>query len=735
MRALLKFIYHSFFVQLFLLHFRKYQILLVFWLILFSIVSGAFMQAFGTHALFLAPEYLGDISILSTAIVGVAFGVFIMSWNITTFILHTKYFTFLAATRNPFVKYCLNNSFLPLAFFGYYLYQAYKYGIQKELMNWGNVTLLAIGFILGFVFIISITLLYFFGADRQIIRKMQSLKNEEEEPIAEEQKRIYWFRAYNYLTTPFKSKPCRSVAHYDPLLIESIFKRHHLTGIILVFVAFVIFIILGFLLDNPFFQLPAAANIILMFALLVAALGGLSYFLQSWSIPFLLVAYLIANYAFQKGIIDPTNKAFGLNYSNKPNWPAYNKDSIESLCKPEAKNKDLKNFIAILEKWRAKQKSNKPKLVIINTSGGGLRSSNFTTQILQQLDTTIPNGLMPKTAIITGASGGMLGATYCREIFRRQQKEEFLQGNPKTFVHNISKDLLNSLTSSLVVRDLIAPAQKFEQSGHKYVKDRAYAFEENLNSNVGGILNGTIGDYYNEEKNAEIPLTIFSSTITRDSRKLILSSQPLSFAMQPWQADSVKYFVAPDAVDYQGLFKNQNPNDLRILTALRMNATFPYALPNVWLPTNPIIDVMDAGLRDNYGTDITLRLITYCKKWILENTSGVVLIQIRDRENDGDWNFPFEISSLNELVTRPMLQLQFNQFKTQQFQQNLQLNEFKQFAGIPIETIAFQYTPTSQKNRASLSFHLTPNEMIDITAATKNEYNTVSMEQLKKALE
>ena len=47
------------------------------------------MKTFGAHSLFLAPEYFGNISPLSTAIVGITSGVFIMSWNITTFILHS----------------------------------------------------------------------------------------------------------------------------------------------------------------------------------------------------------------------------------------------------------------------------------------------------------------------------------------------------------------------------------------------------------------------------------------------------------------------------------------------------------------------------------------------------------------------------------------------------------------------------------------------------------------------
>jgi hypothetical protein len=51
----------------------------------------------------------------------------------------------------------------------------------------------------------------------------------------------------------------------------------------------------------------------------------------------------------------------------------------------------------------------------------------------------------------------------------------------------------------------------------------------------------------------------------------------------------------PDVIDFTSFFEKQDPYNLRILTALRMNATFPIVLPNVWLPSDPVIDVMDAG--------------------------------------------------------------------------------------------------------------------------------------------
>ena len=104
MKQVLRNIYYSFPVQLFILHFRKVQVLLLFWYFLGSTFNSGFMKTYGADGLFFSPEYLGNVNIWSGAIVGVALGVFIMSWNITTFILHSKRCRFLATTTQPFLK-------------------------------------------------------------------------------------------------------------------------------------------------------------------------------------------------------------------------------------------------------------------------------------------------------------------------------------------------------------------------------------------------------------------------------------------------------------------------------------------------------------------------------------------------------------------------------------------------------------------------------------------------------
>ena len=92
--AYLRGIFYSLPVQLIFLHFRRYQVLLVFWIIMFAVVDSAFMKSFGADALFLAPEYLGKVNMASACIMGFAIGIFIMSWNITTFILFSRHLQF-----------------------------------------------------------------------------------------------------------------------------------------------------------------------------------------------------------------------------------------------------------------------------------------------------------------------------------------------------------------------------------------------------------------------------------------------------------------------------------------------------------------------------------------------------------------------------------------------------------------------------------------------------------------
>lgn len=727
--------YYSFPIQLLLLHFRKSQMLLIFWLILFLTVTGHFLKLFGANALFLAPEYLGNVNAAGAAIIGVATAVFMMSWNITTFIIHSSRCRFLATTSNPFLKYCLNNALIPAAFLIVYFINALNFGLYKELIPLPQFLLNVAGFLGGFILLLLISFAYFFTADKRILRFYQprflNITNSQKRQKNKkgESADAYALKVSFYLNSYFKLKQARPVAHYNQTFLDEIFKRHHFSALITILLSFIFMIFIAFFLDKAFFQVPAAASVLILFAILIAVLGALSYFLRSWSLSFMIALFLVINLLYKKNIIDPHNKAYGLDYTSDQR-PAYSLNHLRELNTPPKTKADKNNMLSILNKWKKKQVEEKPLLVVFNFSGGGLRGAGFSMNVLQQLDSATNGRIMDNTMLMTGASGGMLAAAYFRELARQRAEGQTINIGSKKYFDNISEDLLNPVFSAMIARDLITPRQKFTYQNYRYTKDRGFAFEQKLNLNTEGILDKPIGFYQDAESNAEIPLMILTSVVTRDLKKMMVCTQPLSFMMQEEFIDSASYMSGPDAIDFAALFKDKNPMDLKMLTALRMNATYPYVLPAVMLPSEPEIEVMDAGLRDNNGQESTMRFLNVFKEWINEHTSGVLIIQIRSRQK-GSWDGNYENGNIAGILTKPFTMLQNNWFVLQDYFQDDEISYAQNFLSVPLNRVAFMYIPEKEDNAASLNFHLTAREKLEVQASLKRLNNVKAFEEVR----
>ncbi len=736
MKAIWTGFYRSFPVQLALLHFRKYQVLLIFWWIVGSAVAGQFMSNFGAYTLFLAPEYRGHVDFLSALFVGVALGIFVMSWNITTFILFSRFFRFLATTSHPFLKYCLNNAVIPLIFLAYYFVRAFTFERGKELMSLGETMYMMLGFILGLILFLVFSLGYFFGANRTIARELGPASGD-----ANQFRKLYrhWkqqgmtntglLRVDWYFTSLFKIKAPRDVSHYSETFLDRVFKRHHFAAILSILAAFLVLMTVGYFMDNPYLQIPAAASILIFFALLLAASAAFVYWLGSWTAPVALVLLVGLNLLFEYNILDTRNKLYGLDYTRDQPDPAYSRDSIRTLSTPEKQAADKAGMIHVLENWKARQDNPHPTMFLIDVSGGGTRSATFTISVLQKLDSLTGGAFLKRTFFITGASGGMLGATYFRELYRLKNRGLPINLEDPVYVDNISKDLLNPLFSSFVTRDILAPAQSFDVSPYAYVKDRGYAFEEQLDENTGNILDHRLGDYKNEEDSASIPMIIYNGTVSRDGRKMMFCTQPISFLMQALPDSAAGVYSDPDAIDFGAFFRRQNPMNVRLLSTLRVGATFPYVLPNVWLPSQPVIDLMDAGLRDDYGQENTVRFMEVFDDWLKENTGKVVLIQIKDRRGT-DWGDDFSTPDFTQFFTRPFLTLQYNWPKLQDYSQDELVSSAAKSFHFNFRKVTFSYIPPEGTTYAPLNFHLTAREKQSVVMSLQSREVQASLRNL-----
>ena len=169
-------------------------------------------------------------------------------------------------------------------------------------------------------------------------------------------------------------------------------------------------------------------------------------------------------------------------------------------------------------------------MIFLCVSGGGKRASLWTVAALQMADSLTQGTLMRQSALITGASGGLIGASYFREIKLRQLQGESIKPYSPIHLDNIAADNLNPLIFSLMANDLFTGFTHFEYANLTYQKDRAYTFEHELNRITGDLMDKPIKAYEKPEMAGIIPMMILTPTVINDGRKIYIASRPVSFS-------------------------------------------------------------------------------------------------------------------------------------------------------------------------------------------------------------
>ncbi len=282
-------IFYSFPVQLVILHFKNHQILLLFWLLAFLIITNNFGQSYGIPYLFLTPEYLGRIDFLSFAILGFAFGAFWLTWNITTYILNSHRFPFLATLQRPFAMFSINNAIIPLAFIITHMIISANFQLKSEFIPPPKVAINMLGMLAGMGVLLILTAIYFqfmnqniasmFGIKRKRRYRRRApmadgVSSEEDLTSPPDEWRVDYF-----ITSTFHIRHIRGVLHYDDHMMQRVLKQHHQNALIAELVSLSLILALGLLIDNPIFMIPTGATTFLLFAMLLVLSGAFVYWL------------------------------------------------------------------------------------------------------------------------------------------------------------------------------------------------------------------------------------------------------------------------------------------------------------------------------------------------------------------------------------------------------------------------------------------------------------------------
>jgi hypothetical protein len=736
MRAALLHIYRSFPVQLLLLHLRTNYLLLLMWGLLLAMMSGYLGASLGLQYLFLDPEYLGETGYYSFVILGMAFGFFTMSWNLSTYLLLGGYFNFLASLSRPFFKFCINNAVLPLTVFLTYVILLLGFHPQENwagslLWGWGpriSVVQAVSGLIVGLVLSLFIYSIYFNLTNRDITyytgardlppnrgpsqRGGLGYRPYRSSALGPRLVNLYDnpFRVRTYLGARLRPRPVRSVAHYETDLLRNIFRQNHLNALIVQFLTVLVLVVLGLLIEWPAFQIPAGASFLVLFSLFVSIIGAVSYWFSAWRLTLLLLLAVFINWLTSTPYFEHGNQAYGLRYDSTA---TYSLERLRQLASPANRAADRAATIEILERWKAKQTTERPKLVVLCASGGGLTASLWATHLTQSIEACSDGQLLRSTALMTGASGGMLGLAYLREAYRDQSTFPF-EGLQR--LKNASEDLLNPVAFSIVSNDIFLPFRRIRVGDERYRRDRGYAFERAYNIATDYALARPLADYREPERLAEIPLMFLTPSVVEDGRRMVISPQGVSYMMVPPVAAGRAYPLGIDMVDFGRLLDEQEADSLRFSTALRANASYPYVLPQVRLPTEPIVRLMDAGYRDNYGITSAARFLHVFHDWIEDNTAGVVLVQIsafREQRLPESGQQGVVAGLFSPLgVAGNILSLQILD------QEELLAGLYRSFGRDRFHLFRFNYQPSVEDPlRTSVSLHMTESEKAQVLRA------------------
>jgi hypothetical protein len=409
--------------------------------------------------------------------------------------------------------------------------------------------------------------------------------------------------------------------------------------------AFVAFAVLFFLLRR---RATPALGLCMLLGLVAAVHGAGSFWLCSPGLGLLLLLALLLWAGRREYKI--RLPVFGPIYDHPVAYPP--KDATRKAPRPEAQ-------LLPADLLPAGTASFPRRLIVICTSGGGIRAAAWTAAVLGRLEQI---GARDAIHLITGASGGMMGAAcWVADLHGRDGKPDRSTRDWTKLVTTVAMNSLTPLARRLVFRDL--PLSFVPVDNHH---DRGRALEDAWVANLqqdGINLTLPLGTLRAAERDGRLPSLVFSPMLVEDGRRLIISNRDVRAVTdnevrwlsserhpRPQTADSSR-----GAYHLSDLLPGHWDN-ISLATAARLSASFPYISPAAVLPTRPRRRAVDAGYYDAYGLDLLCNLLREALLHpgpLLARVSGILLVQIRDNVSQLSINPDRETVPMDTVGSQP----------------------------------------------------------------------------------
>ena len=430
-------------------------------------------------------------------------------------------------------------------------------------------------------------------------------------------------------------------------------------------------------------------------------------------------------------------------------------EQLEARCDP-ASAWPTRNVLSENPSLQPAQ-SQKPKLVVVTASGGAYRAGFWTALVLDELirrseETQSLARLTDHIKLLTGASGGMVASAYFAALSSRENwpapgdlliKDQLLKDIERSrsadVPHDIApgkfktgfpidRDSLGPVAQQTLQRDIIRsivpPILPKRALAWSWWHDRGLVLEQQW-----ATLNTTFATLEEGANAGRVPGLILSPMVVDTGQPLLISNLSMEGVVR--QSEDA-------ALDFFEMFPKMREK-MKLQTAVRMNASFPYISPAVSLPTKPKLRIVDAGYYDNYGVSAAVAWLSQpgMVQELKETTSGVIIIQIRAYSTSplsADGPDQPDLPYLPEWLTSPITGVSQARHSSMLFRNAKELKLFSLlFCEGFVETVAFENTLGAHD--ISMSWYLRQDELdrmeAELTDPDHNEYNALVFEELE----
>ena len=317
--------------------------------------------------------------------------------------------------------------------------------------------------------------------------------------------------------------------------------------------------------------IPSLAYVCLALVVLSWILSALTFFFDRWRVPLLLIVVL---WTLAVGRSTETDYYYRVSV-----------DPHNQVVFP--KPADILN-----------QKS---RPVIIATAGGGIQAAAWTAKVIQGIEVRTNNLLLKNTALLSSVSGGSVGALYVGA---------HLYGNAPQKLENLKEVSRAARASSLddVAWGLVNPDlwRAFWPIVRDPVIDRGWALERSWEER-SDLQEVYFSDWAYRARLKNLPAFLFNTTAIETGSPVVFTNTDFPDRNDTWAWEQRHIRNILDLCGHDC--------KLRVSTAARLSATFPYVSPAARGYPCPAYHIVDGGYYDNYG-------VTTAIAWLMEALHG-----------------------------------------------------------------------------------------------------------------